>query len=613
MRDVRGDDRVGTAEVDRMMRDRLRRARTLSLAVLAGVMTMAVASPSSGATTAARPQFVSLRGDGAWSVSQELVSWQNDLATADPWINLNYVNHGTQLARQDVIDKRVDFAISGVPFTTDQLANVNGGASAFIDAPIEVATLAMYVEPPQGGFRSTTTLCNPDDPSTWPQGVTDGSTQCILTAPYTGPIRIPSRNLGAMILHYPFGGFPPLNAWNNPDVLSAFGVSAIATGSPSAAPGFAGRSDPDEINYYMQTFVKTAAPDVWQANQQLNPNIPWDPITERVGQVSGVSRASAEQQLAQLVQGGCGVLGNCANDVAGGVAPAPPSMLKPFREAFPAQPVSLAEIRNAHGDWVAPSAAAINKAVDAGGDSSLYALTHDVAGGYPLVWVDHLYAPAHGLSIEKTEGLAMVIRYLATTGQEKANPAGEGRLPPALVTKALDAADHLVASNCTGVDRRVVSSADPGPLAPPDATAMKSMGTMLHCEAAPGSTTTATTPPVTSTANTTSSTTTTFPPTVAALGNPSATSGSVAGSGANRAGGVRSAQTPAAVTGTAPPPVAAGPSARPRAELLTVSKLPLTQPGGASGTDRLATFLLGAVLYLLVRKPVGRFARRLAT
>ncbi len=47
----------------------------------------------------------------------------------------------------------------------------------------------------------------------------------------------------------------------------------------------------------------------------------------------------------------------------------------------------------------------------------LYALTNKVPGAYPLVWVDHLYAPAHGLSIEKTEALAAVIRYLATAGQ----------------------------------------------------------------------------------------------------------------------------------------------------------------------------------------------------
>ena len=37
--------------------------------------------------------------------------------------------------------------------------------------------------------------------------------------------------------------------------------------------------------------------------------VPWEPITERLGQASGITRDGAEQQLAQLVQGGCGTIG----------------------------------------------------------------------------------------------------------------------------------------------------------------------------------------------------------------------------------------------------------------------------------------------------------------
>ena len=86
-------------------------------------------------------------------------------------------------------------------------------------------------------------------------------------------------------------------------------------------------------------------------------------------------------------------------------------------------------MQNANGDWVAPTP----DSIDAGGRrpvarAPLFALTNKVPGAYPLVWVDHLYAPAHGLSIEKTEALATVIRYLATAGQDAAQPVGEGRL-----------------------------------------------------------------------------------------------------------------------------------------------------------------------------------------
>jgi PBP superfamily domain len=593
-----------------MTNQRLRIFRAIGGALIAGTITVAVASPSSGATTAIPQQFVSLQGEGAWSITSELVSWQNELATASPWINLNYVKHGSFLGRQDLIAKDVDFAISGVSFTAAEVAHVQGGASAFIDAPIQVATLATFVEPPAGGFQAIVTRCDPDDPTTWPPDVTDGSTQCILKSPYTGAVRIPSQNLGAMFLHYPFGGFPPLPAWNNPDILQAFGVPQIATGGPTAAPGYAGRSDPDEINYYLQTFVKTAAPDVWQGNKQLNPNVPWDPITERLGQVAGVTRDGAEQQLAQLVQGGCGVTGLCANDVAGGVAPAPPSMLQEFRGAFAKQPISLAELQNANGDWVAPTAAAIDKAVDAGGDAPLFALTHKVPGAYPLVWVDHLYAPAHGLSIDKTEGLAMTIRYLATTGQEKEGLSGEGRLPVALVKKALAAADELVASNCTGADRQIFTTSDPGPLAPATATAMRSIGPMLHCEAAAAPTTSTVAAP-----NTTTSVrgpSSTSPSTVTPAGRSFATAGP--GAVATNPSVVGSTKTPTTVAGSTPAvDTSGGTGAEQGSVLLTASKLPLPQPGGASGTDRLATFLLGAFLYLIARKPLSRLVRRISS
>src|SRR4029077_19202716 len=221
-----------------------------------------------------------------------------------------------------------------------------------------------------------------------------------------------------------------------------------------------------------------------------NPNIPWEPITERVGQVVGITRDGAEQQLVQLNQGGCGSDGSCSPSVAGGLAPAPPSRMKLFHDVFPKQPLTFAEIKNGNGDWTTPTVDAINKAVDAGGAEPLYALTHQVKGAYPLVWVDNLYAPAHGLSVEKTEGLATAIRYLATTGQKHSTEVGEGRLPPALVTQSLAAANALVQSNCTGASRRIVTNTDPGPLAPSTATEMRSIGNMLHCEAVPQAPTT---------------------------------------------------------------------------------------------------------------------------
>ncbi len=612
-----------------MTRSRLRAVRTLSAAVAAGVITMAVLSPTSGTARAgaatAPVVFGQLNGEGAWSVFEQLVPWQNELSTAPSSVDLNYTSRGSFFGRQDLIESlgtaetdpgHVDFAISGVGFTPDELAKVKGGSSAFISAPVQVATLATLVEPPHGGFDSQTIRCNPDDPSTWPKDVTDPALQCVVTTPMTGPIRIPSRNLAAMFLHYQGPEFPALLAWNNPDVLAALGLQStdsvqrsVATFSPNAGPAFAGRSDPDEVNYYMQQFVATAAPDVWTGIKNQPPIKAWDPITERLPQVSGVTRDGAEQQVDQLGQDGCGVDGACSAGVAGGVAPAAPSMLKSIHSAFPEQTIDLAQLQNGNGDWVAPTPASIDKAVDAGNDSPLYALTNKVPGAYPLVWVDRLYAPAHGLSVDKTESLATLIRYLATTGQEQEAPNGEGRLSAPLVAQALDAANQLVMSNCVGPDRTISVSTDPGPLVPPTATAMRAIGNMLHCGASVRATTTTSAPTTTSTMPTTATTVPASVDTSGSAGFSSPPPDSVSAP-------IAATRSPAATIVTVPVTAGSGstlPTRRLDTGLLTALKLPLPAPAGGGSSDRLATFLLGAALYLLVRKPLARLARRVAS
>ena len=141
--------------------------------------------------------------------------------------------------------------------------------------------------------------------------------------------------------------------------------------------------------------------------------------------------------------------------------------------------VTLLELQNANGDWVGPTPDTINAAVDAGGDTPLFALDHKVPNAYPLVWVNHLYVHTSGLSIEKTEAIATLIRYLATDGQAVAKDVGEGRLPKTLADKALAAADDLVNSNCTQSDAVKLKSSDPGPYAP-DGAGMKAIGPMMQ-------------------------------------------------------------------------------------------------------------------------------------
>jgi hypothetical protein len=621
---------VEQAEGDRVMRKgALRRLRTLAAAAVCGSVAL-VAMPTHSGAIVLPTSFVSLHGEGAWSITGELVDWQNELASAKSAIDLNYTPNGTILGREDLALNQSDYAISGVGWQPGELDKVKGGASAFISAPVQVSTLVNYIEPTfqNGGarFRTAVEICNPDDPSTWPPGVTHAQ-QCVVRSDYTGPVHIPNENLAAMYMQQPGDGDLPLYSWNNPSVLAAFGLNpdtdAITDHDavfPALGPGTAIRSDGDEDTYYLQQFVKNGAPDVWNDVKSTAPlGVSWEPITERYAiQPSRTSsRNGAEQEIELLAANGCGVDGNACgspNAPTGGLTAAPPSALARFRSTFPQAPIIEAPMQNANGDWVSPTPDAINKAVDAGGDTPLYALTNNVPGAYPLVWVDRLYAPAHGLSVAKTEGLAMLIRYLVTTGQTKEAAAGDGQLTPALVDQALQSANQLVTSNCVGSDRKVVASTDPGPLAPDSATAMKSIGTMMHCEPVESATTTTTVPgggggtgdnfgggdtfnsggSVTGDGSSFSSGSSTGGATTSGYTSSDGGSGSSGGSTASGGGS------------TAPGHGGSGNA------LLVASQLPIPAPGGASGTDRLATFLLGAFLYLLFRKPIGRFFHRIA-
>jgi ABC-type phosphate transport system substrate-binding protein len=508
------------------------------------------------------------------------------------------------LGREDFLAGNADFVLSGVSFQPGELEQAKKSLGDFIDVPVQVSSLAILLtDPVPDGFKVSTIRCDPDDPTTWPPDVTDGTIQCLVKKDLAAPLHIPPRNLAAMLLRYPGHavGSLPLYTWRHPDVLQQLGVKApdeLAI-QPLAGPSVVGRSDGDETTYYLQHFIKQIAPDVWQGLQEDNPQFDFEPIGERLARLAFATRDGTLQQVNQMAiaRGGDPITGSISQFTAGVIAPAPASALGFLRSSFAGLSVRAMEIPNADGDYIAPTPESINKAIDAGGDTPLYALTNHVEGAYPLVWVDHLYAPAHGLSPAKTEALATTIRYLVTEGQKTTAAVGEGRLPEALVLQALAGADQLVTSNCTQDNADIVASTDPGPMAP-DVDEMKQIGVMLHCvETSPTATTSApTTTPVT--ANNFNNGGSNFGGEVTsgagALGSGGSTgtsgggdSGSADGNGGGKGG--NSSATNA---------------------MLTASKLPLPTPGSTPLPDRAATFLLGAGLFLLLRKPVTGFAKR---
>lgn len=546
---------------------------------LVSCILLAAAGTTNGSAAPVKATL-SLSGGGSWAAYRELLHWQDDLGGSASPIDVGYAFHGSFLGRKDFLDGNLDFVLSGVPFSADELTKVNGGAAGLIDVPIQVSSMTFVLQRPvPDGLSTLDVLCNPDDPN-----VVD-PTKCLVKKSYTGAVRIPNTNLAAMALKFTGGVTPPLSSWNHPAVLSAMGVPNFTT-PLLAGPAPVLRSDQDEMNYYLQQYAATAAPSVWNGLKALETRIQWEPITERLPRQAGASRDGVEQQGQQLALGGGDPSsGTISGFTAGVFAPVPASAVGGVKQAFPDAKLEYIEVQNANGEWVAPTPASIDAAVNAGGAAPMFALSNKVPGAYPLVWVDHLYAPAHGLSLAKTEGMAALIRYVATAGQDAAQPVGEGRLSAPLVAMALAGANQLVKSNCEGSDRHVVENTDPGPYAP-DLPALKTIGAMLHC--APGA------------------------PAVPASTSGGSSGGTYSGSGASYTGLGSSAgsTTQATAEAGASGGVTALVRKRGATVALAASKLPLPLPDTGGGLDRLIVLLVGAGSYLLLRRPVRRLLAR---
>lgn len=585
-----------------MSRVRAGRAlRTVLGATVAGLFAVGIVPQSSRAATAPTA-FVNLRGVGSWGAYQQLVGWEDDLGAATKPVYMSYTAHGTSLGRQDFLAGNADFVISGVGFTDAELAAAKKTRSDFISAPVSVSSMAfLFGRPRPNGLNELRQICDPDaDPSTWPPGVTDPS-ECFDFLPYTGPIKVPSPSLAAMAFQYavPQPGSPlPLLAWNHPDVLAAMGVSNFALkANVAAGPTPTNRSDSDEMNFYLQQFAKAAAPAVWNGLKAEDPTAPWEPITERLGRTLSGSRDGVDQQSQQLLFG-ADASGTISNFAAGVVAPVPASAKPSLERSFPTlAKVEYAQMQNANGDWVVPTPQSISAGIAAGDGAALYALTNKVPNAYPLSWVDSIYVPAKGLTVAQTEGFATMIRYLATEGQTKAAPVGEGQLSPALVKVALAKADEVVQSNCTGSDRTIVKSTDPGRVAP-KSVGKYNIGPMLHCQGLTTQSTTTTTttvgPPTTATAQTAPGST----PVTGAPGPYDTTPTTVPTAPSTP-------PTTGASTTTAKPTTTTVPY-----NLAVATALPLNPPATTNGPDRLLTFLVGVALYLILARPLIGLAQR---
>ena len=269
-----------------------RAARLLGAVLLVG-SAAALCSQSSSAGAATSNSPINLFGEGSWDVGAEMLGWQNDLygSSAAPKINLGYVQSGGPTALGDVLTGTVDYAISGIPYTTAQLAHYPGGASGIIAAPVMPDAVGFLLNPAVGGFA-----------------ILNGSTG-VTSSPYTGPVREPSDNVIAQMFNYgsqyqtispsnpylPYAGQQPVfyGEWDNPAIIGTWDSSFLSQYNPSAAQGdillptLVGPSEllqaeANESTYYMEAWAAQSAPNMWHLIQQAadpHPTTanPWQP------------------------------------------------------------------------------------------------------------------------------------------------------------------------------------------------------------------------------------------------------------------------------------------------------------------------------------------------
>ena len=615
---------------------------------------------------------VTLRATVSTSISESATSAIiNALYDSEAKPTFSNARLGDGLARQELISSVQDgklsgsdsrYAISGVPFSAAEQAQLATAKVDLVEMPIHAVGLGVFVSGPalqsQGygslGFPIVTAQKNPDDDGSGflPKYLfTDAPSDDLDGRSPTLPalqMKLPWRNLSSMLVGTAGGndvganGAPsaPFNSWYAPSLLTLWGYEwdpDVAlwrkTGTTKymnqfiqvSSPRPASRFEPTADNLYLQQVVVEKAPEAWNlafaTAAKPGPSETWQPFQPVLSR--GLDQILP--LLAQPDQPSSDPRGT-PPPIMGTMAAMPTWGLQGALDAFPgkAQRFWVAELQNASGEWVSPTSDAITKAVAAGGTTPLHALHDPAPGAYPLTWVESLYAPSKGLSIDETNSLLAMVRFMATDGQDIMKRDGDGVLSPALVKQTLDAANKLATSSCTAAGG-VPVTATASPYYPPatEAPKLAALAAQVVCgtKVAPPATTTTTTTvaPTTTSSSTTTSTSTSTSTTMAPVtfpASPSVTARRTTTPATTRPAPTAAPSVPAPTPTGAPPSTTRVPASTttstvaPAPQVLPAAisaKLPLGLPGdGTGGFDRVSTMLLGGVALLFGRSQLRR-------
>ncbi|MFZ4432746.1 MAG: hypothetical protein ACOYOQ_06050 [Microthrixaceae bacterium] len=385
------------------------------------------------------------------------------LDAADRKSSVEYIVAGSADARAAFVSGEVDLIVSGVDLTDAERSALQASGRGAISAPVQATSLEVFgFVPPLSLFPSR---CQAD-PETGEEPEDCSANDRI---PYSGPIRFGPESLVNIFLQ----GIVP-NVW----VQAPFNqdIASEVTPGYDLIPPVRGarplvRSDADAYNFYLDGYLAAIAPELRRNALQATSGgqqVPavsetWPgfltPSRQGMDNVVSTIASGLDPGSSELPLGG----------VAGAAFPGAVTEALALNSSKPPSeqvPVYRAQVRNAAGEWLFPTPDNITAAVALDNSKPLAAATNPAKGAYPIAWVNRAYVPASGLTADEANAAASFIRLQVTAGQGRAASQGDGRLPAALVSEALAAADRVVESNCASAKGTVTTSDDGAPWLP---------------------------------------------------------------------------------------------------------------------------------------------------
>ncbi|MFM7068855.1 MAG: hypothetical protein ACKOYM_05270 [Actinomycetes bacterium] len=447
----------GVARLGRLRR----RVRSLPrLVVFIGLLVWALApagTPSSivGAAEAA-PSETSVRVLLPAEAASFVNAAAEGLSTAQKVTVPDVEVDGSLDARRNFIEGQSDAVVTGAPFTLTELAVLQKTGTSIVSVPVQAVGLGVF------GFVSPL--------KTFPDGCLDDDSCFGTDQNYTGPIRFSPDVLTKLFFE------DSTNIWQEDEFISNIEApSGRFFLAPLRGPRPLVRTDPDASNMYLELYMAlTAAKTHAAARAAVAGTDPSAPVSETWPDSITPSRLGMDNVVSQVREG----LDPASSEVSAGGTVTTGSVglvnesfaLNADRPASQQVPLFRVELRNAAGEWMQPTTESISAAIAAGqGLPNAGAAGTPVPGAYPITWVNYLVAPTTGLSAEKVNAIAAMIRWQVTSGQapQPLAASGDGRLTPAMVAQALQLADVLVLSNCKTARGTVEFSANAGGSAPP--------------------------------------------------------------------------------------------------------------------------------------------------